>query len=119
VRGLQQQCPLRNRKIQHRIDLFGGAAIPGQRDPAKGLRARVFRKRDVLRELMPRKKPDCRAAGLEERDGLAGCAKFSRKTQRLVKRDTGAHVADAERDHGEARNRRRRFLIHAGTSLQY
>jgi len=35
--------------------------------------------------LIPREKPDCRAAGLEERNSLAGGAKFSRETKRFVK----------------------------------
>jgi hypothetical protein len=42
--------------------------------------------------------------------------KFPREAERFVKRDAGAHVADAERDHGQSRDRRRRFLIH-GTFL--
>src|SRR5712664_2562578 len=74
----------------------------------------MLRQRHVLRELIPRKKPDCRAAGLEERNSLAGDAKFSRETKRFVKGDTGAHVADAERDHGKPRDGCGHFLIHSG-----
>src|SRR3981189_3931626 len=85
MRWFQQRRTFRDRKFQHRIDLIHGAAVPGQRHPAKGLRTRMLRQRHVLRELIPREKPDCPAAGLEEPKSLAGSAKLSRKTKRFVK----------------------------------
>ena len=44
------------------------------------------------------------AASVEKRDGLARLAKFSDEAERLVERDAGAHVADAEGDNGQTRN---------------
>src|SRR5258708_19460674 len=75
-------------------------------------------KRNVLRELVPREQRQRRAAGVKKRAHLAGGAEFSRKAQRFIKCNTRAHVADAERNHGKSRNRRRRFLIHPGCSPQ-
>ena len=71
--------------------------------------------RDVLRKLIPWKQPDHRAAGLEEGNDLSGCTKFPRKAERLIERDAFAHVGDAERDHGEPRNRCLQFVTHLAT----
>jgi hypothetical protein len=51
--------------------------------------------------LIPREQRDHRAAGVEKGDRLAGCVHFSGKAERFVKRNTGAHVADAKRDNRE------------------
>jgi hypothetical protein len=69
-------------------------------------------KRRVPRQFIPGKQSKRGAARVEEGDRLAGCLEFSGKAERFVKRDTGAHVADAERDHGQSRDRLRRLLVH-------
>src|SRR6478752_6746341 len=107
----QQRGPLGNREIQHRIDLLGRGAIPGERGSTKGLWPRLVRKRDVLRQLIPREQPDHGPACIKESNRLSGRAYLSRKTQCFIKRDTGAHVADAERNDRKARNWW--FLTHA------
>src|SRR5438552_217943 len=72
-------------------------------------------KRGVLRELLPREQPDHRSAGVEEGNRLAGGAKFSRKAERFIKGNAGAHIANAERDDGKARGWWR-FASHATPS---
>src|SRR5215203_873492 len=69
MRELQQRGAFRYSEIEYLIDFFGAAAVPCQSHAAKCPRPRLFGKRDVLREQVPRKKPDHRSTGLEECDG--------------------------------------------------
>src|ERR1700753_3295798 len=112
VSELQQRRPSADRKIHYRIDFLCRAAIPGERHAAEAGWPWRDRKRDVFRELVPGKKPEHGAAGVEECNDVAGCLKFSCEAQGWGKLDAAPHVADAERDDRETWNRRRRCLIH-------
>src|ERR1700761_8601087 len=106
TRRLQQRRALRDRKLQDRVDLFGRVAVPRQGHATKTLRAWIWRQGRVLGELIPREQADRGRAGVEEGHRLAGGVEFSRKAERLVEGDAGAHVGHAQRDEGETRDRR-------------
>src|SRR5689334_987055 len=114
ARGFQQRRAFRDREFEHRIDLFGRIAVPGERKAAEGGRLFLVRQGRISSQFRARKQRDDGAAGVEERHRLAGCAEFSLKAQSLIEGDAFPDVADAECDDGESRNRR--LLTHIPSS---
>src|SRR5262249_12933841 len=103
---------LRDREIHHSIDFLRRSAVPGERDSAKSRRPWLFRQRCVLGEFVPREQANHRRPGVEESYRLSGGTESPLESQRLIKGDAGADIADAERDGGKARNRWRWALTH-------
>ena len=84
--------------LDHLVDLGGRAGVVGERDPAP---AAAVGDSAVVGEPLTVPERDDHAAGLEERDVVAGGGS-GRPAEGLVERPRPVEVADAERDEAEA-----------------
>ena len=107
VRGLQQRArPWRRRNSSTGSTSSVEPQFQASVTPRNACGRGWSGKRRIMRQLIPRKQPEhrrrrCRRMRPPRRLRETSCA----KPERFVERDAGAHVADAERDDGQAWNR--------------